>query len=71
MKTREYIQTIIAVITFMVAYLFHDAGKESLALWILIGFICCYISFMMILFVIHDHETSHKRSGKVNGGIEL
>ena len=71
MKTREYIQAIIATITFMVAYLFHDAGEESLAFWILIGFICCYICFMMTLFVIHDREISHKRSGKVNGGIEV
>lgn len=70
MKTREFIAVILAIIAFDSAYLCQDCGMESLALWILIGYIVGYICAMMVIFVINDN-TSHKRSGKVNGGIEL
>lgn len=70
MKTREFISVLVAIVAFISAYLCQDCGMQSLALWILIGYIVAYICVMMIVFVINDN-TSHKRSGKVNGGIEV
>lgn len=70
MKTREFISVLVAIVAFVSAYLCQDCGMQSLALWILIGYVVGYICVMMIVFVINDN-TSHKRSGKVKGGIEL
>ena len=71
MKTREFISVLVAIMAFVSAYLCQDCGMKSLALWILIGYVVGYICSMMIVFVINDNISSHKRSGKVNGGIEL
>jgi hypothetical protein len=71
MKTREFVAVLLAIMAFVSAYLCQDCGMKSIALWILIGYIVSYITVMMIIFVILDHDTSRKRSGKVNGGIEL
>ena len=70
MKTREFISVLVAIVAFVSAYLCQDCGMQSLAVWILIGYVVGYICVMMIVFVINDN-TSHKRSGKVNGGIEV
>ena len=71
MKTREFISVLIAIVAFVSAYLCQDCGMQSLALWILIGYIVGYICAMMIVFVINDNVTSQKRSGKVEGGFEV